>query len=344
MDKAISTSPDFVFPFRRESFAPLEWAVEQSDSWHSKYLLGVLHWSFGNIDKAKTLFSQCGERPNKFYFYAAKPSLFTDEETYDAESDLLKAIDLKSDEWRISKMLIDYYLDKDDIDQALDIANKALKDFPSNYEVRYTVARCLLENNEYSECLDVLNNSNILPNEGASRGRVIYRQANLLKAIEQYKDGQYNLALEQIEKAREWPENLGVGRPYDPDERIEDFLEAKCLENYNNKETEIDNLFKKIISYSDNKSQNYTSSDYVYLLTLREMGKDAEINSFINKWQAAAPNDPLLQWSRFMLNNDTLAAQKIEPTIDTAIEGGTPWNPRYTDPIFELVKALNSML
>lgn len=343
-DKAISTAPDFVFPFRKENVAPLDWAVDQSDNWHSKYLLGVLHWSLGNSDEAKELFRQCGDKPDKFYFYAAKPPLFGEEEDYDAEPDLLKAIDLKSDEWRISKMLIDYYLDKKDIKQALGIANKALKDFPSNYEVRYTVARCLLENNEYSECLEVLDGSNILPNEGASRGRVIYRQANLMKAIEYYKDGDYDSALQFIEKAREWPENLGVGRPYDPDERIEDFLEAQCLKNYKNKETQINELFEKIVLYSEGKSHNYTSSDYVYILTLQQMGKDAKINSFINQWKNIDSNDPVLKWCEYMIKNDIPAAQKIEPIIDTAIEGGTPWNPKHTDPIFEVVKSLNNVL
>lgn len=343
-NKAVSTSPDFVFPFRRESIAPLEWAVNQSDNWHSKYLLGVLHWSLGNIDETKSLFNQCGNNPDKFYFYAAKPSLFGDNIGYDSKADLLRAIDLKSDEWRISKMLIDYYLDKRDTKQALDIANKALKDFPSNYEVRYTVAKCLLENNQYTECLEVLDGSIILPNEGASRGRVIYRQANLMKAIAYYKDQNFDLALQFIEKARLWPENLGVGRPYDPDERIEDFFEAQCLGNYESKGTQINELFEKIISYSENKSHNYTSSDYVYLLTLSKMGEVAEINNFISKWKNSAPNDPVLQWSEYMLKNDMAAAQKVESTINTAIEGGTPWNPKRTDPIFELVKSMSYLL
>ena len=341
---AVSTSPDFVFPFRKENIPPLEWAVKQSDNWHSKYLLGVLHWSLDNINEAKELFRQCGDKPNRFYFYAAKPTLFGEEEDYDAESDLLRAIDIKADEWRISKMLIDYYLDKGSVEKALEIANKALKDFPSNYEVRYTVARCLLENKEYSKCLEVLDNSNILPNEGASRGRVIYRQANLMKAIEYYTAENFDAALQFIEEARQWPENLGVGRPYNPDERIEDFLEAKCLESYKNKGTQINELFEKIILYSEDESRNYTSSDYVYLLTLLQLGKDAEMNKFISKWENTAPNDPVLEWSKYMLKNDILGAQKVESTINTAIEGGTPWNPKRTDPIFELIKSLSYVL
>ncbi len=342
--RAITTSPDLVFPFRKESIAPLEWAGEQSDNWHAKYLLGVLHWSLGNIDEAKSLFNECGNNPDRFYFYAAKPNLFGEDAGYDSKADLLRAIDLKPVEWRTSKMLIDYYLDKEETKEALDVANKALRDFPSNYEVRYTVAKCLLANNQYDPCLEVLEGSNILPNEGASRGRVIYRQANLMKAIEYYKEKNCELALQYIEKARLWPENLGVGRPYNPDERIEDFLEAQCLKNTKNNESQINNLFEKIISYSENKSLGYTSSDYIYLLTLRLMGNEAKMNDFISKWKNAGSNNFVLQWSEYMLNNDFSAARKVESTIDTAIEGGTPWNPKHTDPIFELVKSLNNAL
>jgi len=47
-----------------------------------------------------------------------------------------------------------------------------------------------------------------------------------------------------IEKSKEWPENLGVGKPYKPDIRIQDRLEAFCLEKLNRK-TEADSLRKE---------------------------------------------------------------------------------------------------
>ena len=43
-------------------------------------------------------------------------------------------------------------------------------------------------------------------------------------AIKSLELGQYDQAKEYLEDCREWPENLGVGKPYDPDERIEDYL------------------------------------------------------------------------------------------------------------------------
>ncbi len=343
-NKAVASSPDFVLPFRKESVPALEWAVTHSDNWQSKYLLGVLYWSLGNTYEAKSLFVQCGDSPDCFYFYAAKPALFGSDGSYDAEADLLRALNLKPDEWRTSKMLIDYYLDKKDTKQALNIANKALEDFPSNYEVRYTVAKCLLADEQFTKCLDVLEKSHILPNEGASRGRVIYRQATMMKAIEYYRENNYQSALQLVAKARLWPENLGVGRPYDPDERIEDFLEAECLLHLNDKGSRAQGLFQKVISYSENQATGHTSSDYVYLLTLQRLGKETQIMDFISRWKEDSPNDPVLQWCENMVQNNLSAAKKVDSKINTGIEGGTPWNPKRTDPVFELVKSLGYVL
>jgi len=344
LKKAAASSPDFVFPFRRESIPVLEWAVAHSDTWHAKYLLGVLHWSLGNKDEARTMFTQCGNTPGRFWFYAAKPGLFGDEESYDPEDDLLKARSLKPDEWRPSKMLIDYYLDKKDTKQALDIANKALEDFPSNYEVRYAVAKCLLANGQFSECLEVLEGSNILPNEGASRGRVIYRQATLMKAIEFYRQKDFESARQFVDQARLWPENLGVGRPYEPDERIEDFLEAECLSQVADRKARSQELYQKVISYSENSARGLSSVDYVYLLTLRLMGKESQINEYLNRWRESSPEDPVLRWCEYMLRNNISAARQVDKLVDTGIEGGTPWNPKRTDPVFELIKTLGYVL
>ena len=66
----------------------------------------------------------------------------------------------------------------------------------------------------------------ILPNEGSLAGRNIWREANLNCAIQMIKSGQYRAASKQIRMARLWPENLGVGKPYQAmvDERMEDLL------------------------------------------------------------------------------------------------------------------------
>ena len=72
----------------------------------------------------------------------------------------------------------------------------------------------------------------VLPNEGSYAGRAVYRAANLYQAMDQFSKHRYDAALKSIKASEEWPENLGVGKPYDDqiDKRLEDYLEAKVYE------------------------------------------------------------------------------------------------------------------
>jgi hypothetical protein len=75
----------------------------------------------------------------------------------------------------------------------------------------------------------------VLPGEGAVEGNMLYRKAWLYHALQSAKTGNYKKALSQIDKAREWPENLGAGKPYDEDidSRAEDCLAAFCYHKLN---------------------------------------------------------------------------------------------------------------
>ena len=42
------------------------------------------------------------------------------------------------------------------------------------------------------------------------------------------KTGKIEKAISTIEKSKEWPENLGVGKPYDPDEGLQNILLDYC--------------------------------------------------------------------------------------------------------------------
>jgi hypothetical protein len=86
---------------------------------------------------------------------------------------------------------------------------------------------------QYSQCISLLNKMSVLPNEGAYEGRAVYRAANLYRAIEQLNLGNYESAMKSVEDSKKWPENLGVGKPYDNmiDNRLENYLEAKVAKN-----------------------------------------------------------------------------------------------------------------
>jgi hypothetical protein len=63
---------------------------------------------------------------------------------------------------------------------------------------------------------------------------------------------------------------------------------------------------------------------------------------FLSQWEQTHANDPLQKWCKAMINNDLEAAIKIEDQINIEA-GGTPWDPKYADPEFEIVKAISKL-
>ena len=116
----------------------------------------------------------------------------------------------------------------------------------------------------YSECLNELENTVILPNEGARYGRITYRQAAVMETLQHLGKNKVAEALESVAKARLWPENLGVGRPFVVDERIEDFLEAECLLRLNETE-KVHALYQKIIDFTGQKTGRNNSVAYLFV-------------------------------------------------------------------------------
>ena len=68
----------------------------------------------------------------------------------------------------------------------------------------------------------------ILPFEGQSGSHVMYRDIKLHLAAECIDAGKYKEAAKYVAQSREWPDRLGVGKPYDEliDNTLEDWLDA----------------------------------------------------------------------------------------------------------------------
>jgi hypothetical protein len=92
-------------------------------------------------------------------------------------------------------------------------------------------AKSLLLNQRYAEASAALAKLNVLPYEGATEGRALYREAELMMGAADARAGKWADAAKRVAAAREWPEHLGAGKPYaaDVDERLENRLQAECL-------------------------------------------------------------------------------------------------------------------
>lgn len=147
-----------------------------------------------------------------------------------SEEDLKKGVELAPGEWRCWYALTQHYAERSEFDRSAATAKSAFERFPANHILGLQYAKALLDVRRYQAALDLLAGLNVLPYENASEGHALYERANLELALERIKDKKYEDALALSVRSREWPERLGAGKPYSPDERIQDWIESYCLE------------------------------------------------------------------------------------------------------------------
>ena len=236
LGQAEEMSPRMVFPFRLETIPVLAWAQEQLPSWKSKYYLGLIYWNILDTDKAKELFRSCGNAPDFATFYVARGLLYQHHNFEDdhAGNDFRKALELDPDAWRTWYYLAGFYRHIKAFDQELEVSKQMFSRFPGNPVVGIGHAQSLLNSNLNSECLDVLAGVHVLPQEFANAGHGIFEKANLNLALDMLENKKYRKAIKYVEMSREWPENLGSGKPYEPDNRLQDYIAAYCMAQLGN--------------------------------------------------------------------------------------------------------------
>ena len=297
IQKADSLSPHLVFPFRGETAEVLRWAVEQNKGWRPKYYLALIYWSRDDEQKSWDLLKACGSAPDYDAFYAARALLAGKlNEADQSLADLQQAAKLNPKQWRYGKLLTDYYAEgfHPQYDKALQVAKGYYEQFPENYQLGALYAKALLRNRQYQQCSDLLAKLDILPYEGATDGVRLYKEAQLMLALERMKANDHSAALRFVIAAEQWPENLGAGKPYqeDVDERLADWLEALCYEKLN-KQDESRAALNRIVLF---KSRREGANTLVSALALQKLGKQTEAEKALNDWAEKKPNNPLADW------------------------------------------------
>ncbi len=156
-------------------------------------------------------------------------------------------------------------------------------------------------NKQYSEANKILQTIKILPNEGATDGRQLYKEVQLMLAVEEMKNKKHEKALEYISAARLWPDDLGVGKPYDTDidERLEDWLAYQCYQKLNNEKSSQE-MLDKILAFSNSDSKGNISSSPNNLITawaMQKAGKKEQAEKFLQDWNNKASGNTLAQWA-----------------------------------------------
>lgn len=317
LEKANQLSPYLVFPFREESVKMLSWAMNASNSWKPKYYLSLIYWHSGQTGIARSFVEACGSDPDHPVFYLAKGDLFFNEDPAAAQKSYLKAVELDPDGWRPGYRITRFYMTTGKIEEALTLSKKYFNTHPENYYLGLQYADLLNRTGQYDSCIDLLNALTVLPNEGATSGRLIWREANLKKAVQSMMNKDYRVAQNHIAFARVWPENLGVGKPYDVDERLEDFLLA-ALYQITGQDEELSAIQQKIIGAP--LSGTLSAEDFITAWTLKRKNRKTEADRIMNQFENL-PGNQALQWCMAIYNREFKAAEEI--LVQTKYESGT---------------------
>lgn len=220
LQAAEKISIDFVFPYRKETSELLDVATESSDHWKWKYYKAINQWGLNRKNESSTLLKSLSQIPDEATFYATRAML--QEDAVAKESDLKSAI--KFDPSIVNMHRLNQFLfESKKYDEAYLKAKSFSKSIPNDYMLEVDLAKVALQLDKYDEVVDLMDRVNILPFEGASEGKQIHKLANVGAALSNINSDTKG-AIANLNAALEWPENLGVGKPYDPDERLIDYL------------------------------------------------------------------------------------------------------------------------
>jgi len=226
LDQALEVSPEFVFPYRNETLMVLDWASEKLPSWKTDYYAALILWNRGRKKEALGLLEKWGEKPDFVPFYYSRACLkdiYSDAGLKDMEW----AMGIGPDQWRLYRELANIYNRRGDFLAALEISEKGHDKFPGNYILDISYSKSMTNTGQYEKSLDILNKTNILPYEGERSAQNIYEYNYLMLAFNGFQAGDYDMALDYLDKSEAYPENLGSGKPHNPDYRNQNILRAR---------------------------------------------------------------------------------------------------------------------
>ncbi len=337
LEKAIAARPDFVLPHRVETIPVLQWASLEKESWKTTYYLALILWNVGRLDEARAMFRQLGNLPDWSPFYLARARLLADGAgEKDELADLERAVDLDKRNWRAWRALAQAHERAGRFDLALQASRTVYGLYPDKFNLAMDYARSLFHTGAYEACLRILERTVILPYEGAWEGHDLFRQANLFAAVEALKKSSLRKASMLASRAKLWPENLGVGRPYEVDERLEDWVLGLVAEKSGNFDA-AKKHYEAVAEATERFRGQWAAEHFVSAVCLRKLGREEEAVELLKEWRKErGKKDAVSAWAMAKFTGDEAAAEKILSSLRARPEG-KGWDFGTGDRFFPLI-------
>ena len=276
----------FVFPFRKESLKMLNWVVTHHSSWKAKYLLGINLLGRAQTAKGIQIFKDLDKSPKDPLFYYIRGMLFKEHEQAGYQKDLQFTYSQSPKNWRYAFSLAEDHFKAGNALAAQKIIQKTYKQDPNNYFTGMLLAQTMNQLKQYEKSIKLLKELKILPYEHATEGRKIYTDAYVGSALNYISRNQISQAQSRLETALLWPEHLGVGKPFDPEERWERFLLAHVHHNKGN-QTAAESELKSIANFSQAQLFGSSKNHLLSIYALKQTQGEKEVKQFIEQLLAS---------------------------------------------------------
>ncbi|MGD2122134.1 MAG: hypothetical protein PVJ76_10345, partial [Gemmatimonadota bacterium] len=227
--------PDFSFPYRTESLPVLRWAARESDDWVWDYLLALNLWAVDRQEEAAEILKGLGNDHRFAPLFVSRGLLLNGLEGSSPIQDLRLAVDADPGNRTMHIHLIQWLQIEDLWDEALASAEDAKGRFGNDFNLDLLEAKALIHLGRPRDAAGILASTHVLPSENARESHRLWVQAHTSAALDALDDGDPALAKDHLLQALEWPENLGQGRPYRPEERLIRFILGHAEERLGNR-------------------------------------------------------------------------------------------------------------
>jgi len=268
--------PAFQFPFRRESLAVLEWADAHGDSWAWTYLRALNLWAVDRADEAAALMGSLGDEPDFAPFYVARSYLVNQTQGAHREADLRRAVALDPGTRALHVYLIRYLQETGAWAESLDAVHEARAGFPEDFNLALLEAGALLNTDGAAAAVEIMSAVQVLPSESGRESHRLWEQAHTLAALDAMGTGDDSRAAVLLRAALEWPESLGQGRPYEPEERLVRFLLGRVEERLGN-EGAARREFERVVASTGELSTTPSRLDLLLVGALEALNRQRDL-------------------------------------------------------------------
>lgn len=230
---AAALSPDYVFPSRPESLPVLRFAIDRMPEAGVFHLyLGNLYAGFGRLDEAVAAWHQAIEKNESLSVAHRNLGMHA----WKKENDLAKAaahferaLAARPSDQILYRDYARVLIAQEKRPDAIALLERSPEEPSRRGDLTTLLAQAYLDEQNYDATLALLNGKSFSNWEGNATTWNIYHRAHLARGKQRLEAGDAANALADFEASLAYPDNLGVGRPADPEEAESYYWKGRAL-------------------------------------------------------------------------------------------------------------------